>query len=89
MCRNGAACRMHRRPHETPYDEFRESCRRHYQCNPGQRDHNSRAHIYAVLWERHKSPMMYRHWAGISAILDRVEQEERTHQLRLPMEMPG
>jgi len=70
-------------------EKFRLCCRRHYRRNPGQRDHNSRAHIYAELYQRHKNPIMYRHWEGINAILDRVEREERTHQPRLPMEVPG
>jgi len=68
-------------------DQFRESCRRHYQRNPGQRDHNSRARIYAVLYQRHPSDgVVYRHWKHINAVLDAAEQQERTHQLRLPLE---
>ena len=66
-------------------DQFRQSCRRHYQRNPGQRDHNSRARIYGVLYGRHSNPVMYRHAYQIAAIFDRAEQQERTHQLRLPL----
>ena len=67
-------------------DEFRAACRRHYQRNPGHKAHASRARIYAVLYQRHSNAAMYRHVYQIAAILDRVEQQERTHQLRLPLE---